>query len=106
MEQSADVFTDNTVPESIKGWNWGAFFLNGIWGIANKTYVAVLAFIPIINIPIMIFLGYKGNEMSWKNNEWESIEHFRSVQRKWNLGGMVACIIYCVIVIIEFWDTL
>lgn len=93
---------DQNPPEDIKGWNWGAFFLNGFWGIFNKTYVALLAFIPIINIPVMIFLGYKGNEMSWKNNDWNSIEHFKSTQSKWNVAGFIAFIIYSIIVLIEF----
>ncbi len=106
MENSYRATVDHNPPEDIKGWNWGAFFLNGIWGIFNKTYVALLAFIPIINIPVMIFLGYKGNEMSWKNNDWNSIEHFKSTQWKWNIAGFIAFIIYCIIVLIAFWNSL
>lgn len=96
--------TEKSVPEGIKGWNWGAFFLNGIWGIGNKTYIALLAFIPIINVPMMIILGLKGNEMSWKNREWESIDHFISIQRKWNSAGLVVFGIYSIAILIEFWQ--
>lgn len=94
------------VPEEVKGWNWGAFSFNGIWGIANKTYIALLAFIPIINIPVMIFLGYKGNELAWKRADWNSVEQFKSVQSKWNIAGIVAFLVYCVIVILALVDTL
>lgn len=106
MEKSVEKNLDQTIPEDVKGWNWGAFFLNGIWGIFNKTYIALLAFIPIINIPVMFFLGYKGNKLSWNNNEWTSVEHFQSTQRKWNVAGFVAFLIYCIIILVEFWDTL
>jgi hypothetical protein len=30
------------VPPEIRGWNWGAFFLNWIWGVVNETYIALL----------------------------------------------------------------
>lgn len=104
MEKTTEENTDNSIPESIKGWNWGAFFLNGIWGLGNKTYIALLAFVPIINIPVMIYLGLKGNELAWNNKEWESVEHFKSIQRTWNIVGLVALAIYVVVVFFEFWD--
>lgn len=95
--------TEKPVPDSIKEWNWGACFLNGIWGLGNKTYIALLAFVPIINIPMMIILGLKGNEMSWKNKEWDSLEHFKSTQQTWNKAGLVVFAIYSIAVLIEFW---
>jgi len=94
---------DDSIPESIKGWNWGAFFLHGIWGLANKTYVALLAFVPVVNVPIMIFLGIKGNELAWKYKKWDSVEHFKAVQRNWNIAGMIAFAIYAIVVLVEFW---
>ena len=30
---------EKTYPEGIKGWSWGAFFLNWIWAIGNKSYI-------------------------------------------------------------------
>lgn len=88
-------------PEEIKGWNWGAFFLNGFWGLGNRTYFALLAFIPILNIFVMVILGFKGNEMAWKNKEWESIEHFKSVQNNWSRAGLVAFSLYVIIFLIN-----
>lgn len=104
MEQSAKVNIDESTPEEIKGWNWGAFFLHGIWGIANKTYIALLGFVPILNIPVMIFLGLKGNELAWKYKEWNSVEEFKASQRPWNIAGMVAFGIYMIVVLMEAWD--
>ena len=37
----------STVPEAVKGWNWGAFALTWIWGICSKVWLALLVFIPI-----------------------------------------------------------
>ena len=77
------------VPPEIKGWSWGAFFLNWIWAIGNKTWIGLLAIIPWIGIIVAIVLGFKGREWAWKNKEWESIEHFNRVQKKWSYWGVV-----------------
>ena len=94
------------IPEEIDEWNWGAFFLNGFWGIGNKTYIALLAFIPILNIIMMVVLGLMGNKMAWKNKEWESVEHFKSVQNKWNKAGIAAFGLYVIIFLLELWKVL
>ena len=77
------------VPPEIKGWNWGAFFLGWIWGIGNSTWIAFLTFIPVFNIIWAFFLGAKGNKWAWQNKKWDSIEHFKSTQRNWNIAGII-----------------
>ena len=38
----------------------------------------------------MIFvLGAKGNEWAWQNKRWNSIEHFKKVQKLWAIWGAV-----------------
>ena len=74
---------DKEVPPGVRGWNWGAFFLTWIWGICNGTLIALLSLIPGIHFVMMFVLGFKGNEWAWKNKEWESVEQFHAVQRKW-----------------------
>lgn len=78
----------NTYPEGIKGWSWGALFLNWIWGGFNKTYIGFFALIPYIGFIVAIYLGIKGRELAWKNKRWESVEHFNRVQRKWSIWGV------------------
>jgi hypothetical protein len=77
------------VPDDIKGWNWGAFFLNWIWGIGNSTYIALLMFVPFVNFVMPFVLGAKGSEWAWKNRVWRDTDHFRSVQRKWAWAGLI-----------------
>ncbi len=73
------------IPPEIQGWNWGAFWLSWIWGIGNNVMIALLAFIvPFWNI----YLGLKGNELAWRNKQWESVEHFKQVQKKWAVWGL------------------
>ena len=72
------------VPEGVKGWSWGAFLLNWIWAIGNRTWIGLLALIPYINLIVAIWLGFKGREMAWKNKQWDSVEHFNRVQKKWS----------------------
>ena len=78
-----------TVPEEVKGWNWGAFALNWIWGICNGVLIALLCFIPFFGLVWAFILGVKGNEWAWRNKKWDSIEHFMSTQRGWNIAGIV-----------------
>jgi len=71
---------NQAVPEEIKGWNWGAFAFNWIWGIRFRTYRALLVFVPFVNIVMPFVLGFKGNEWAWKHNHWHSVEEFKHSQ--------------------------
>ena len=74
----------NQVPFELKEkWNWGAFLMPVIWGLANHVYQALWCFVPIIGFFYSFYLGAHGNEFAWKHHYWESVEEFRRVQRKW-----------------------
>ncbi|MFM2628236.1 cytochrome c oxidase assembly factor Coa1 family protein [Vibrio chagasii] len=77
------------IPEQIKGWNWGAFAFNWIWGIRFRTYRALLVFVPFVNIVMPFILGFKGNEWAWKHNQWSSVEEFKNSQRKWSVAAAI-----------------
>jgi hypothetical protein len=74
------------VPPEVRGWNWGAFLLNWIWGMGNGVWIALLTFIlgPIMSI----ILGIKGNEWAWRNKKWDSVEKFKKTQRAWTWSGV------------------
>jgi hypothetical protein len=77
------------VPEEVKGWSWGAFGLTWIWGVFNGVLISLLALIPGFAVVWAFVLGAKGNEWAWRNKKWDSIEHFKSAQRPWNIAGIV-----------------
>lgn len=77
------------VPAEIQGWNWGAFLLNWIWGIGNSVWIALAAFVPIVGIVVPFYLGYKGSELAWQSKQWNSVEHFQDVQKKWMRAGLI-----------------
>lgn len=58
---------ESIVPPEIMRWNWGAFFLNWIWGIGHSTYIALLMFVPLVNVVMPFVLGAKGSEWAWRN---------------------------------------
>ncbi|EKD22758.1 MAG: hypothetical protein ACD_83C00281G0003 [uncultured bacterium] len=88
-------------PEIMGGWNWGAFLLGWIWGIGHSVWIALLSF--IVPWPIMeIILGVKGNEWAWQNRRFESVEHFKEVQRKWAIWGVLLFIISALCIIALF----
>ncbi len=82
----------SVVPPEIDRWNWGAFFLNWIWGIGNNTFIALLMFVPLVNIVMPFVLGVKGSAWAWRNKRWESVDQFRRVQRIWAIAGAVTLI--------------
>ena len=93
-----------TVPEEVKGWNWGAFVLTWIWGICNGVLIALLCLIPFFGFIWAFVLGVKGNEWAWRNKKWDSIEHFKSTQRNWSIAGIVlfaiSIVVGCLAVVI------
>ena len=85
--------TKGPLPDSCRGWNWGAFLLNWIWGLGNSTYISLLCWIPVVNIVMMFVLGAKGNEWAWRNNDWRDEAHFKKTQRNWMIGGIIAWLV-------------
>jgi hypothetical protein len=89
---------NNVVPPEVSGkFNWGAFLLSWIWGLGNKTYIALIAlalsFIPFIGglagFAFCIWLGIKGNELAWQNKQFPSVEAFHENQKKWAIAGII-----------------
>lgn len=78
----------DTIPDGVKGWSWGAFLLNWIWAIGNRSWIGLLSLVPYIGWIMVFWLGFKGREMAWKNKQWDSLEHFNRVQRKWSQWGI------------------
>jgi hypothetical protein len=90
MTDGAQQATDpRTVPGEIDRWNWGAFFLNWIWGIGNGTPIALLTLIPGFGLIMLFVLGVKGSSWAWRNKRWDSVAHFKRVQRRWAIAGLI-----------------
>ena len=80
---------EHEIPDGIKGWSWGAFLLNWIWALGNRTQIGLFAFLPYVGFIMMLVLGFKGREWAWRNKKWDSIEHFQNVQKKWSVWSFV-----------------
>ena len=97
MSNASTGIEPDQIPPEIRGWNWGAFFLSWIWGIGNNTYIALLALIPVVGLVMHFVLGAKGNRWAWKNGRWDSVAHFKRVQRRWAIAGFA--IVFSVVVL-------
>ncbi len=86
------------VPEEIKGWNWGAFFLPTFWPFTNQVWIGLLSWFPYVGGIMGLLLGAKGNEWAWKSRKWRSIEHFKAHQRGWAIAGMLVGIPWALMV--------
>lgn len=82
------ISTSDNIPDGIRGWSWGAFFLNWIWAISNRVWWGLLALIPYVGFIAAIWLGFKGRELAWTSRKWDSVEHFQRVQKKWSNWGV------------------
>ncbi|MBB5608434.1 MULTISPECIES: hypothetical protein [unclassified Janthinobacterium] len=80
--------TPGALPDGIAGWSWGAFLLNWVWAIGNRTWIGLFSLLPYVGFGFAIWLGIKGREMAWKNGQWQSVEHFNRVQKKWSQWGI------------------
>ena len=95
------------VPPEIKGWNWGAFFLPGVWCITNRVWIGLLAWtdptlIMSLALPWLIMgviLGVKGNEWAWKSRKWESVAAFKAHQRSWAIVSfiLIGILLFCLL---------
>ena len=86
VENTSGQRATSVVPEEVKGWNWGAFFLNWFWAIGNRVWIGLLGL--VLGIIMSIILGIKGNEWAWQNRPWESVAQFKRTQRIWAWWGL------------------
>lgn len=91
------------LPKEIQKFNWGAFFLTWIWGLGNRSYITLFAFLVYgvalvfrvfgvfipLSLAFAIYCGVMGNEWAFKNKTWESVEHFNRVQKRWSVAGVI-----------------
>jgi hypothetical protein len=90
MMSDSQVLTERKpIPPEIDRWNWGAFLLNWIWGVGNNTFIALLTLVPIVGFVMLFVLGAKGSRWAWRNGRWDSVEHFKRVQRLWAMWGAI-----------------
>jgi serine/threonine protein kinase len=82
-------YSNHSVPEEIKGWNWGAFLLSTFWPVTNHVWIGLLSWTPQLGILMAFILGAKGNEWAWKSRQWRSIEQFKAHQRGWAIAGIL-----------------
>ena len=85
------------LPESLKGFNWGAFLATPIWSLMNQVWIGLFASVGLavvlyvlrvpvafafpVQILVAVFFGFKGNELAWQSKKWSSTAHFASAQR-------------------------
>lgn len=100
---STDAAARTDLPEAARGWNWGAFLLNWIWGLGNRTPIALLALIPLVGFVMMVVLGIRGNAWAWQNDTWKSVDHFRRTQRHWAIAGVIVWTVMILITVGSVW---
>lgn len=107
-----------SVDEKAIRWNWGAFSNPIVFGVANRTYKTILAFLPCLIpcltailwayniIPLYAFLaflplllvwnvscGLFAEKWVWATGQYEDGATFRAVMDTWNRAGLLKFVV-------------
>jgi hypothetical protein len=75
---------------------------NWIWGCSNGAYLALLTLVPILGWFVWPFVcGALGNTWAWKSGKFKDLETFLTVQKTWNIAGIITFVITVVFIVIE-----
>ncbi len=89
QSSGGSINTSMAVPQEIRGWNWGAFLLPGLWPFTNQVWIGLLCWIPYVGLIMAIILGANGNVWAWKSRQWASVESFKAHQRAWTKAALI-----------------
>lgn len=84
------------LPAELQGMNFGAFGVSLWWSIFNKSYIGLLCLVPYVGFVMPFVLLVKGNEWAWQNRRFDSVEHFREVQRAWSKWGIALFVLQAI----------
>jgi len=84
---------ESHLPEELRGLNWGGLLMNFIWGLAMRVPYTWLCLVPFLGFVFPVVMWVRGNEWAWKFRRWDSVEHFRRVQEKWAVVGLVLVVV-------------
>ncbi len=86
-----DVEAFNKLPN----WNWGAFLFGWLWMLAMNPLYGIIAFLieffsaGCLAIPLIIYLGLKGNQMAWAYRSFRNRQEFDQVMKAWTIWGII-----------------
>lgn len=105
-----NVVVENQEPKN--RFNWGAAGLWPLWGFANGMWWLIfvgvaISWLPLgLNIPAgilaSIYMGVKGNELARRYKQWRNDSHFVSIQKNWQVVGVIFFILNMVSYIVMY----
>jgi len=66
----------------------------------GAAWIFLVMWLPFGGIIWAIVCGTKGNEWSWRGKQWESVQHFKDVQRKWAIAALVCFLVLAAFVVL------
>ena len=113
----------DSIPDNL-GFNWAScaitplwLFFHGrigtgilliFWGFISLILTAITAMsigvgavflFQIIDLGIMLYFGFTGNEIAWKHKGYTSLEELKRRQRGWNIAGAIVFVLILLILI-------
>jgi len=96
---------DPAALRQVRGWNWGAFLASWLWAFAHRQPLLGVAtllgllFWQWIGLACAVYLGVEGSKLAWRSRPFEDVAHFRRVQRRWMLWGILVFAIEIILVL-------
>ena len=74
--------------------------LNFVWGLGMNIPWTWLHLVPFVGWVMPLVMWIRGNEWAWRYRHWDSVEHFRRVQRKWEIVGIIFVVLSLIVSIL------
>ncbi len=69
--------------------NFGAFGLTFVWGVYFANFLALLIFVPVVNVVVVIYLGLCGNKALYRKYAYKTPQDLIVEQKNWNTWGKI-----------------
>ena len=91
------------LPAVARRWNWGAFLMGPVWGVANRTYLPLISLIPVVSFVWMFVCGRYGSEWAWRSNHYGAGDEvvFQAVQDSWRRGAFFLTVLNALYLLIS-----
>jgi len=74
---------ERALPRELQGFSWAAFLWGGVWAVAYRVWIGLLAFVPILGLGMHVVLGMKGAEWAYRKGSIPDLARYKSAQRTW-----------------------
>ncbi len=89
----------NGVPPELESFSWSAFLWGGIWALAHRVWIGVLAFVPGLGLIMHVVLGLRGQRWAYRAGTIPDVASFKKAQRTWVIVWLIVSVVAVPVVV-------